>query len=667
MSLVPFGFMRRLLTKRISLNLMKNNIRYCHYHSDGFSRKVLKTSLPHNRFQSTVTTNRQLDGILTITKKGKVKKNEIIGSIETDKVIIDIRADKDGEIVWNNGLENSSLVNSESRDNGDDALYTISSKSSETSKKTNQSDRLDRKVIDDFLADPTRDNPVILYNYATYCLKTGNVARSIELFSEATKNVYPLRFYAANGTNYWTWRYNLLYNHGVALRTEGRGLEAIDIFLECAEIKRDNNVLCELGTLYFTALAGYLRSTEGYPFQGSTDRNPGVSRDYFEEVLRDDPENYLAHYYLATIGRAEYNKNANARDQNEIIFQHYRDAIKYSSTQIDEFWREQIKEQYDHFQKQILRELNENVQESTINYALEPFVAMSYLGPTTADRLPKYFQIKNTNIRRFPNPRGVVPKYQLNNVEAVCDLIHGAEEQSIVLLTGPRIKFYDANENDILQNEKEMVNPKYIWNLLRRYYKIRATVLAQKTNPFQPFDQLYKDNKVSMTITQDVDISECPVLTEQGVDNIVQLHGTISQLMCETCGLTNGIDKITKMDKMRLLLYSTPLKSNDIPKCSHCKNMLRPNVKMFYEYVDHQLTEKAQRAIKNAKIFLIIGADTGVTPAADLVKYAMMHRQNLIKGEKIVIVQIGGHKTFLTNFVDHYLDIDITCDKDGLD
>jgi tetratricopeptide (TPR) repeat protein len=209
-------------------------------------------------------------------------------------------------------------------------------------------DELDRKIVADYLNN--QGNPVTMYNYATYCLKTGYIRQSNELFNEMTRSIFPLHHYADNGTNYWTWRYNMLYNHGVALRREGRGSEAIDIFLECAEIKCDNNVQCELGFLYLTVCR---------------DAGFELSRDYFEKVLQNDPENYLAYYYLTSI-----NKMINAK----INQPYHQDEIQYFfntlSMQFDDFWGKR-----NIFEEPMMLISND----FSSRYALQPYVTMPYL------------------------------------------------------------------------------------------------------------------------------------------------------------------------------------------------------------------------------------------------------------------------------------------------
>src|SRR5271165_3741712 len=76
-----------------------SSIRYCHNHSRTFhlnSSQSLQS--PFNKYSITSHDT----GALRIVKKDTlVKKNEVIGSIELDSVTVDIRAQSDGYVRWN--------------------------------------------------------------------------------------------------------------------------------------------------------------------------------------------------------------------------------------------------------------------------------------------------------------------------------------------------------------------------------------------------------------------------------------------------------------------------------------------------------------------------------------------------------------------------------------
>jgi NAD-dependent deacetylase len=99
---------------------------------------------------------------------------------------------------------------------------------------------------------------------------------------------------------------------------------------------------------------------------------------------------------------------------------------------------------------------------------------------------------------------------------------------------------------------------------------------------------------------------------------VVELHGNIQQVRCSLCGkmaqewLENG---------------------QDVPECSFCGGLLRPNVVWFGESLPRPALETAILAARACEVFFSIGTSGLVQPAASLAVAA--------KNQKACVVQVN--------------------------
>ncbi len=105
-------------------------------------------------------------------------------------------------------------------------------------------------------------------------------------------------------------------------------------------------------------------------------------------------------------------------------------------------------------------------------------------------------------------------------------------------------------------------------------------------------------------ITQNVD----SLHEAAGSRNVIHLHGEIWMTRCVACGRSQRDE--------RAPLPDLP------PHCESCSGLLRPGVVWFGEPLPREEWERAERAVRAAEVFLVIGTSAVVYPAAGLVPLA---------------------------------------------
>jgi NAD-dependent SIR2 family protein deacetylase len=104
-------------------------------------------------------------------------------------------------------------------------------------------------------------------------------------------------------------------------------------------------------------------------------------------------------------------------------------------------------------------------------------------------------------------------------------------------------------------------------------------------------------------------------------DKIYEVHGSMKNLQCMSikCSKKNGVVKTTP--GLIPNYNSKTLIASNLPKCSHCSNILRPNVSMFgdfdfygkpYEYIRKKMETWMNNVEKNDKKLVILEIGCGV-------------------------------------------------------
>ena len=122
-----------------------------------------------------------------------------------------------------------------------------------------------------------------------------------------------------------------------------------------------------------------------------------------------------------------------------------------------------------------------------------------------------------------------------------------------------------------------------------------------------------KDGLIQGVITQNVDGFH----SVAGSKNVMELHGTLQQVHCESCGKEFGNEMY---EEERFY-------------CK-CGGKLRPSVVLFGEGLPEDTFMKAVEESERAELFIVLGSSLTVTPAN---QFPLLAKQN---GAKLVIVNM---------------------------
>ncbi len=102
--------------------------------------------------------------------------------------------------------------------------------------------------------------------------------------------------------------------------------------------------------------------------------------------------------------------------------------------------------------------------------------------------------------------------------------------------------------------------------------------------------------------------------------NVFELHGSIHRNYCTKCFKAFNIDV---------------LELGKVPYCDNCGAIIKPDVVLFEEGLDHDTISKAIRAIRQADTLIIGGTSLIVQPAASLVNY--------FQGKNLILINKEAH------------------------
>ncbi|WP_194192569.1 NAD-dependent protein deacylase [Clostridium chrysemydis] len=124
--------------------------------------------------------------------------------------------------------------------------------------------------------------------------------------------------------------------------------------------------------------------------------------------------------------------------------------------------------------------------------------------------------------------------------------------------------------------------------------------------------KLEKINKVKAIVTQNID----GLHQAAGSKNVFELHGSVLRNYCTKCNAFYDVNFI--------------LNSNDIPLCTKCGSIVKPDVVLYEEALDDDVIKGAVTAISKADTLIIGGTSLVVYPAASLINY--------FRGKNLVLI-----------------------------
>jgi NAD-dependent deacetylase len=106
-----------------------------------------------------------------------------------------------------------------------------------------------------------------------------------------------------------------------------------------------------------------------------------------------------------------------------------------------------------------------------------------------------------------------------------------------------------------------------------------------------------------LLVTQNVD----GLHQQAGSRQVVEVHGNLREARCAGCGAV-----------LPIAAMAGPLRAGMVPRCGHCRGLLRPNVVLFEELLPAAAYEQAETACRECDVLLVVGSSLEVHPVAGL-------------------------------------------------
>lgn len=178
---------------------------------------------------------------------------------------------------------------------------------------------------------------------------------------------------------------------------------------------------------------------------------------------------------------------------------------------------------------------------------------------------------------------------------------------------------YDPEEFTIQRFLSSAEHRKKQWKILAEGGLTRQA----KPNPAHyAVAELEKIGKLDCVITQNID--NLHQKAGNSPEKVFELHGNMQRVRCLNCGKLLPMESILKR-----------LEAEEVPECTACRGILKPDVIFFGESLPRQTLEDATYHARNSDLFIVIGSTLVVYPAAYMPVYA------LESGAKLVIINLG--------------------------
>lgn len=153
---------------------------------------------------------------------------------------------------------------------------------------------------------------------------------------------------------------------------------------------------------------------------------------------------------------------------------------------------------------------------------------------------------------------------------------------------------------------EEMLSHTYFFAHTDTFYEFyREFMIPRNVQPNAAHKYLAKleNNRELKVITQNID----GLHQIAGSKNVLELHGSIHRNTCLKCGTHYSLEDLLKLDST--------------PRCPKCGGLIKPDVVLYEEGLDHDVLSKSIQAISNADLLIIAGTSLRVYPAAGLINY----------------------------------------------
>lgn len=125
--------------------------------------------------------------------------------------------------------------------------------------------------------------------------------------------------------------------------------------------------------------------------------------------------------------------------------------------------------------------------------------------------------------------------------------------------------------------------------------------------------ELERQGKLKAVITQNID----GLHQLGGSKNVLELHGSVHRNYCMKCRESYSLEAVMNSEGI-------------VPKCKKCGGIIKPDVVLYEEGLDHSTIQKSVEYIANADVLIVGGTSLVVYPAAGLIEY--------YRGKKLILI-----------------------------
>ena len=153
---------------------------------------------------------------------------------------------------------------------------------------------------------------------------------------------------------------------------------------------------------------------------------------------------------------------------------------------------------------------------------------------------------------------------------------------------------------DIISHSFFIEHPEEFYDFYRRKLCYPS---AKPNKAHRALNRLEKQGKLKAIITQNID----SLHQMAGSRKTIELHGSVHRNYCMQCGEKYSLDYV--------------LSGKGVPRCEKCGGIIRPDVVLYEENLDHRNISSAIASIEKADLLIIGGTSLTVYPAATFAQF----------------------------------------------
>jgi NAD-dependent deacetylase len=204
------------------------------------------------------------------------------------------------------------------------------------------------------------------------------------------------------------------------------------------------------------------------------------------------------------------------------------------------------------------------------------------------------------------------------------------EADNIVALTGAGIStpsgipdfrtrrtgLWEKNDPMLVASLSSFLNqPLVFFNWLKPL--VKDIFFSVPNSAHESLAKLEKEKKIKAIVTQNIDILH----QKAGAKNVIEVHGSISELVCLDCKIKISFDE---------QLVNNFIDNFKIPKCELCHKYLKPTITLYEEMLPIEAWESAVYHFQKADLVLVIGSSLETYPANQLPSISVSNGAKLI-------------------------------------